>query len=123
MIKFWQKRFAVDINIGIDSEIFIPVDISKLDDTGTIQQVGKTLFFKGSRFALFRVSTSQFWSVDSPKTDGDVLSGNGRILVNVTGEGVAVDDTQKAGDFDVGIKFILCLRLSGTSGQQNSDQQ
>ena len=44
------------------------------------------------------------------------------MFVNVTGEGVAVDDTQEAGDFDVGIKFILWM--SGASGQQqNSEQQ
>ena len=33
-------------SIGIDSEIFVPVDVSEFDDTGIIQKVGKTLFFE-----------------------------------------------------------------------------
>ena len=73
LIEFRQKRFAIDIDIGIDSEIFIPVDISKLDDTGIIQQVGKTLFFKVSRFALFRVSAFQLRRVDATKADGNIF--------------------------------------------------
>lgn len=42
------------------------------------------------------------------------------MFVDVTGESVAVNDTQEARYFDVGIKFILCLRMSGTSGQQQN---
>ena len=44
------------------------------------------------------------------------------MFVDVSPERIAVDDTQEAGDFDVGIKFILWM--SGASGQQqNSEQQ
>ncbi|AVM45011.1 hypothetical protein C5Q97_10000 [Victivallales bacterium CCUG 44730] len=118
LIEFRQKRFAIDIDIGIDSEIFIPVDISKLDDTGIIQQVGKTLFFKVSRFAFFRVSTSQFGSVDTTETDGDILSGNGRMLVYITTERIAVDDTQEARDFDIGITLFGLVRRTATQQEQ-----
>ena len=100
-IEFRQERFAVDIDIGIDSEIFVPVDVSEFDDTSIVEKVGKTLLFDGSKLALLFISASQFGSVDSTETDGDVFPGNGRMLVDVTGEGIAVDDTQEAGRKEV----------------------
>ena len=118
MIEFRQKRFAVDIDVGIDSEVFIPVDVSEFNHTGIIQQVEKTLFLKVSRFALFRVSASQFGSVDSPKTDGDVFSGDGRMFIDITTERIAVDDAQKAGDFDVGITLFGLGRRTATQQEQ-----
>ena len=95
MIEFRQKRFAVDIDVGVDSEIFVTVDISKLDDTGTIQQVGKTLFFEVGGFAFLRVFASLFGSIDATDTDGNILSGDGGMFVDVTGEGIAVDEAKR----------------------------
>ena len=76
-IKFRPERFAVDKNVGIDSEIFVTTEISEFDDPGTIQKEGKTLFFEVGRFALLFVPAPQFGSVDSLQADGDVLSGDG----------------------------------------------
>ena len=66
LIEFRQERFAVDIDVGVDSEIFVTVDVSEFNYTGIVEQFGKTLFFEVSGFALLRVLASQFWSVDSP---------------------------------------------------------
>ena len=106
MIEFRQKRFAVDVDVGVDSEIFVTVDVSEFNHTGIVEQFGKTLFFEVSGFALLRVLASQFWSVDSPEADGDVFPGDGRMFVDVSPERIAVDDTQEAGNFDIGITLF-----------------
>ena len=71
------------------------------------------MFFKVSRFALFRVSAFQLRRVDATKADGDVLSGDSGMLVYITTERIAVDDTQEAGDFDIGITLFGLVRRTG----------
>lgn len=124
MIELRQERFAIDIDVGVDSEIFVASQIAKFDYLSFIQKVGKALFFKVSKFALLFVSAFQLRGVDSPKTDGDILSGNCRMLIDVTGEGVAVENLQKSGDFYIGVELgTLLWWWSGASSQEQDTYQ